>query len=279
MVEGFMVRMASHASSSLRRSSARGVIRYCVCRPSFSSSVAMGKDANPQHHRAKFVVSKTSQPAGDIGKVRQERAQVQKYNARISCCEGSLQAESILTEMLSQGIHPTIITYNTLLSKFSEDGRMEDVDTLVHRMKTSGIQLDVYSYTTLIEGHTRAGSMARAEAAYEDFLRQGLSVDLVLSNSVLTMYCKQAKLEQAERVFASMTTPGNVPDAASFSILISGHARVGNIARSLDLFKKLTRIRSIMPDATVLNAVVLLLALNNRCACCFYTSHKFSCHD
>jgi pentatricopeptide repeat protein len=241
------------------------LIPCCVWKRFSSTTAAMRENAARQQQPNRIVFPYPSQFEGDMGKLRHERAQLHKYNTRIASSEGSFLAESIFKEMLSQQISPSIVTYNTLLSKYSQDGRMEDMDALVGKMKDCGLRLDVYSYTTMIEGLTRAGNMARAEALYEDFNKEGLEADLVLYNALLTMFCKQGKVDQAESVFQDIKEHGLVPDSASFSILIAGHGRQGNPSRSFALLKDMLA-KKIMPDHAVFNAIVLALGLNGRSA-------------
>ncbi|KAL2537770.1 Pentatricopeptide repeat-containing protein [Forsythia ovata] len=119
---------------------------------------------------------------------------------------------------------------------------MEEATNILEEMEKSGITPSVVTYSTYIHGLCRVGG-AEIALGFIKHLRsksQPLNCYCYCYNAVIHEFCNTGEPEKAMQVLAEMKSCGITPDTHSYSILIEGFSRCGNIERGdMDTANKL----------------------------------------
>ncbi|XP_057960986.1 putative pentatricopeptide repeat-containing protein At3g23330 [Malania oleifera] len=117
-----------------------------------------------------------------------------------------------------------------------------------------------YNYTSFGNKHAETellGSFddSKARSVVENFhakaIKNGSSQKLGVSNNILSLYVKSKNLEHAQRMFDEITGK----DVRSWTILISGFARIRSHRLALDLFIKM-QVEGVLPNQFTLSSVL-----------------------
>ncbi|KAK9084103.1 hypothetical protein Scep_030574 [Stephania cephalantha] len=179
-----------------------------------------------------------------------------------------------------------LITWNAMLSSYSQLGLAQDALTLFKKMKTEGVKPDHYSFTAALSAAANAFEARHGPIIHGVLVKSGFHAWLPVGNSLIDMYGKCLNLDGARKVFEEMDWRNEISwcsmlyacvnaeefDAArrvfsdmsnriavAWNILISGYAQRGEVELCVNLFEQM-RTCSCKPDLWT------FAALMNMCA-------------
>ncbi|KAL9271501.1 putative pentatricopeptide repeat-containing protein [Drosera capensis] len=133
-----------------------------------------------------------------------------------SGCTG--EAYKVCDQMISEGIKPSVVTYNTLLKGLLREGAFTDMFSLWRLMLKRGVHPNEVGYGTLLDGVFKMGDLDQALELWKEILMRGFR-SRVLFDTVYNGLCKLRKMNEACEVLAKMR---------EYGLLAEGELEVGN---------------------------------------------------
>mmetsp|Transcript_18983 Transcript_18983/g.29325 ORF Transcript_18983/g.29325 Transcript_18983/m.29325 type:complete len:398 (-) Transcript_18983:111-1304(-) len=175
-------------------------------------------------------------------------------------------AKDLLSDMLKARIRPDHVTVNLMLDAFgrSTSSRMDEALSILHAMEREGVvpRFDAKLYTTLIKGFGQNSDIAGARDAFYAIKR----LDVFALNAFIDACCKCGDVKAGFKVYDEFVrnnggdaTVSIVPDAATFSTLISGLGRLDSVlvgGKVREVYHEMKREWKITPDAGLVDAVI-----------------------
>ncbi|KAJ6299092.1 hypothetical protein OIU76_020131 [Salix suchowensis] len=156
---------------------------------------------------------------------------------------------------------PDIVTWNTLLAVFGQNGMDSEVSGVFKEMKRAGFVPERDTYNTLISAYSRCGSFDQAMAIYKRMLEAGITPDLSTYNAVLAALARGGLWEQSEKILAEMKDGRCKPNELTYCSLLHAYANGKEIGRMLALAEEICS-GVIEPHAVLLKTLVLV---NSKC--------------
>ncbi|XP_022881042.1 pentatricopeptide repeat-containing protein At1g22960, mitochondrial-like [Olea europaea var. sylvestris] len=160
------------------------------------------------------------------------------------CHKGMLiEALGLREEMEVRGALPSISTYNAFMHGFCKLGRVSDARMWIPVMLKRNLVPDVVTYNTLIYGHCQLGDVT--EALFLLFEMRRRNVDPTLYNDGWIV--QHGDLDGAMRLKDEMIDYGIFPDAFSYTVLIEGSYKAGNLLMAKKVFDEMVS-EGVEPD-------------------------------
>ncbi|KDP20834.1 hypothetical protein JCGZ_21305 [Jatropha curcas] len=163
------------------------------------------------------------------------------YNIVIKafCQMGSLDsAMSLLDEMEDKGVHPNLVTFNTLLYGLYKNGRFEDGDWIWSLMAFENIP-DIRSYNAKLLGLALEKGTNDAVKLVEEMKIKGIKPDVSSFNALIKGFVKEENLEQAKHWYYEIGNSDCEPDILTFRTLISFACEKDDLKFAFELSKKI----------------------------------------
>ncbi|PNT72559.1 hypothetical protein BRADI_2g46220v3 [Brachypodium distachyon] len=152
------------------------------------------------------------------------------YNTVIDgLCRRSRRADAqeIFSEMVANGVAPTVVTYTTVINWLARDGCLDDALKMFDEMGRIGIAPNVVTYSSLIDGLCKGGRAASALELLDRMAKEAKLPNTITYSSVINGLCKEDRLNEAMEVLDRMRLQGRKPDAGLFGKLIVGLCGAG----------------------------------------------------
>ncbi|GAQ83794.1 putative Small MutS-related domain [Klebsormidium nitens] len=137
------------------------------------------------------------------------------------------RAEATLTEMLTQGLERTTITWNALLSGLRKgEGTFAQMKPVVKKMRAAGAESDCTTYSVLLQVCKQEGRANTAQRIYAAFLeaRSVPGERILVHREALENFAPAAMVEACETVIAQMRNEGLVLTRRMHQLLIAAYA-------------------------------------------------------
>ena len=154
-------------------------------------------------------------------------------------CGDLTKAQKLLNELPFRDI----VSWNSLISGFSQKGLVEDALNCLENLKREGFSPNAITFVCILNACGSMRSLELGEEIHEKMCEQGLyDQNIVLNNALVDMYVKCCMLEKAQKVFDDLL----VRNIATWNALIAGYAKHGHGLEALKCFDqmKLEGIRS-----------------------------------
>nr|CAD1841848.1 unnamed protein product [Ananas comosus var. bracteatus] len=160
------------------------------------------------------------------------------------CKRGRVTKAFEVFEIMSRiGCEPTIWTYNCLIGGLCYVGRLEEALELLKKIKNSSKKPDIYTFTLVIDGFCKVSRSDEAMDLLKEAERMGIVPTVVTYNALLNGYCKENRPLEALHLLKDMQQAmGCKPDLISYSIVLQGLLRVGEISSAWKTFKKMNEV-------------------------------------
>ncbi|KAB2634418.1 pentatricopeptide repeat-containing protein [Pyrus ussuriensis x Pyrus communis] len=187
------------------------------------------------------------------------------YNVVINgfgyCKAGNFHQALVLQEdMQRNGLSPNVVTYTALINAMCKAKNLKRAMEFFDQMRIRGLRPNERTYTTLIDGFSQQGFLNEAYGAIgviQDMIGKGLLPDAVSYSTIITGYCRHQELESAFRMKQEMVEKGVSPDAVTYSSLIQGVCQQRRLVEACDLFQEMLSM-GMRPDeftyTTLINA-------------------------
>lgn len=146
-------------------------------------------------------------------------------------------ARRLLVEMVGDGVHPNVVTYNRLIHGYGCANYLDEAMKIFHKMQKEGCEPDRVTYSTLIDIHAKAGFMDVAMDLYKHMLEVGLSLDTFTYSVMINCLGKAGHLADAHKLFSEMVSHGCVPNLVTYNIMITLYAKSRRYPNALKLYR------------------------------------------
>ncbi|KAJ7532329.1 hypothetical protein O6H91_14G082900 [Diphasiastrum complanatum] len=130
-----------------------------------------------------------------------------------------------------------IISWNAMISGYTQNGFGEEALHLLDQMRQEGIQADAFTYVSALKACGILGAIAKGKLIHVHIVECGLESNIFIGNTLIDMYAKCGSLETAHQVFETMPHK----DLVSWNAMIAGYAQHGFSEKALQLFEYLQK--------------------------------------
>lgn len=153
------------------------------------------------------------------------------------CRKGYLnRAFSLLGDMEQRGIKPSILTYNTLTNGLCRAGRVSEADEF-----SKGVLGDVVTYSTLLDSYIKEENIDAVLEIRRRFVEAKIPMDLVMCNILLKAFLLVGAYGEADVLYRAMPEMDLTPDTVTYSTMIEGCCKTGQIEEALEMFNELRK--------------------------------------
>lgn len=145
----------------------------------------------------------------------------------------------------------TLITWNAMISGYSQNGLCSEVLNLFHDMQCSGVCPDEVTFVGVLSSCANLGAQRIGRAVEEMIDGRGFGFNPFLRNSLISMYARCGNLARARAVFDAMPEKTLV----SWTTIIGGYGMHGQGEVAVELFDRMIRA-GIRPDKAVFVCVL-----------------------
>jgi pentatricopeptide repeat domain-containing protein 1 len=147
------------------------------------------------------------------------------------------------------------VTYGCLLDACVKNNRIDLALVLFKKIKQDNITLNTILYTTLIKGFSKANKLEEALQIFQ-IMKQNHQTypNIITYNCILDACVKSRAFDQALNLFEEMKGILN-PDLITFSTLIKGFSKMGELKVAYHLFNSMIE-RKIIPDDPLINMIL-----------------------
>jgi pentatricopeptide repeat protein len=147
------------------------------------------------------------------------------------------------------------VTWNSMISSFSQNGKPEEALDLFRQMSMQGIKYDNVTIPSALSACTRFPSIYHGKEIHGVIIKGPVRADIFAESALIDMYGKCGNLELALRVFEFMPDKNEV----SWNSVISAYGAHGLVKDSVSLLHRMQE-EGLKPDH------VTFLALISACA-------------
>ncbi|KAK4487710.1 hypothetical protein RD792_005628 [Penstemon davidsonii] len=152
----------------------------------------------------------------------------------------------------------SLITWNVLIAGYAlNDHTSAKSLHLLKEMQTKEEMPDDFTFSSTLKACRGLGAIQEGMQIHAFLLRRGypISSHKVLSGALIDLYAQSGCLLKARNVFTQM----KVKSVISWTALITGHIRKGNVTEAMELFREL-RSGSYPLDSFVLSSIISVFA-------------------
>uniref|UniRef100_A0ACD5UNR7 Uncharacterized protein n=1 Tax=Avena sativa TaxID=4498 RepID=A0ACD5UNR7_AVESA len=155
----------------------------------------------------------------------------------------------------------SLVSWNTVIDALASNGdHLGALDLFREMQRNAGLAPDAYTVQSVLGACAGAGSLSLGVYAHALLLRElggdgdgkAVSRDVLINNSLVDLYGKCGAVEIARQVFDRMPKR----DITSWNVMILTLANHGCVRESVDLFDRMTRVESVVPNAITFVAVL-----------------------
>ncbi|KAL2501473.1 Pentatricopeptide repeat-containing protein [Forsythia ovata] len=134
------------------------------------------------------------------------------------------------------------ISWNGLISGFSQSGQYEEALKVFSRMIQVGEEANVYTYGSAVSASANTTNIKQGKQIHARIISTGYDTEMEVSNALITLYAKCGSLYNARRVFFEMPLKNEV----SWNAMITGYSQHGYGSKAIELFEDMKKMR-VMP--------------------------------
>ncbi|KAH8550583.1 hypothetical protein BGW37DRAFT_497461 [Umbelopsis sp. PMI_123] len=172
------------------------------------------------------------------------------------------------TRILSSGINPDVVTYNTLISIACSVSDLRTAQKLYHEMKARNLQPNIRTYTSLLSALARVHDVSAMETMVEQIKKKGIpDVDNTVTwNALMAGYSINGMADNVHDMFQQMidrSEEAPAPDAETFRVYIESLLYSHRLADALGCLWSMDS-HNIKPIAAIYNAFFLSLTRKGK---------------
>ncbi|KAL2934973.1 hypothetical protein RDABS01_018092 [Bienertia sinuspersici] len=179
------------------------------------------------------------------------------FNSMLAVCRCGLWEEAmrLVTEMGIRGIDQDVFTYNTLLDVICKVGKMDLAFDIMSEMTAKNVMPNVVTYSTVIDGFAKAGRLEDALSMFEEMKCLGIALDRVCYNALLSILLKLGKFKDALNVCKEMESFGIRKDVVTYNALLGGFGKQGKYDEVKQVFEQMKNVR-ILPNVLTYSTLI-----------------------
>ncbi|KAF3440067.1 hypothetical protein FNV43_RR18345 [Rhamnella rubrinervis] len=164
----------------------------------------------------------------------------------------------LFTTMMSLGVLPSVVTFNSLLSILLKRGRTNMAKNLYDEMlSTYGVTPDTYTFNILIGGFCTNSMVDEAFHFFKEIAKFKCDPDIITYNSLVDGLCSAGKVDIARNVVKGMSKKSLDlnPNVVTFTTLIRGFCMKQEIDEALLVLEEMTS-QGLKPNGITYNTLL-----------------------
>ncbi|KAL4563771.1 hypothetical protein LXL04_027816 [Taraxacum kok-saghyz] len=142
--------------------------------------------------------------------------------------------------------------------------KLHNAVEILKEMEDSGTKPDSVTYNTLISYFTQNNDLDTTHKFLKQMVKDGNTPTVVTYGALIHAYCTSGNLDEGLNLFEEMTKTSNVvPNNAIYNILIDSLCKSGKVDHGLSLMDGMLE-KGIRPNTTTFNAILKGLSSRNR---------------
>nr|XP_048336937.1 putative pentatricopeptide repeat-containing protein At1g09680 [Ziziphus jujuba var. spinosa] len=157
------------------------------------------------------------------------------------------EAQLVFDEMGKWVLHPTVVSFNTLINGYCKSRNLEEGFRLKRVMEESRTYADVFTYSVLITALCKECRLDIANELFVEMCHRGLVPNDATFTALIGGQCKCGRVDLAMETYQEMLRKNIEPDLVTYNTLINGLCKVGNLKEAKKLVDAMS-IRGLKPD-------------------------------
>ena len=163
---------------------------------------------------------------------------------------GDLRSAKLVFGEIPNGLR-SVVSWNSMISGCAYLGKFDEVSDYLQLMNQNCVQPDLGTVLSLLSLFGQAESLVEGMMIHSFAIKAGFSSDVAFVNTLISLYSKCGEIEAAQYCFDSLSKRTCV----TWTALISGYAKVGEINRAFALFHGMEASGE-KPDAVTVVAIL-----------------------
>ncbi|XP_030492191.2 pentatricopeptide repeat-containing protein At4g04370 [Cannabis sativa] len=162
-----------------------------------------------------------------------------------------------------------IVSWNSLLSSYSQNGNVREVFHLLYKMRVEGIEPDKQTFGPVVSAAATEGNLRLGKLVHGKILRNGFESGSHVETLLVVMYMKCSSIDTAFQIFKRIQNK----DVVLWTAMISGLVQNDCVDRALTVFSQMLKSRIEPSTATVASAVAACAKLG-----CLHMGTSIHCY-
>ncbi|KAI3951589.1 hypothetical protein MKX01_018705 [Papaver californicum] len=186
------------------------------------------------------------------------------YSERKSSIVQVQNAPNLESALSRYGAILKVQDLNAIMRYFGNSYRWKDVSELFAWMEKHG-KLNIGSYSSFFKFMGKARNPIKALEAYNSIQDETTRINVSVCNSILGCLIRNGKSESSIELFDQMKQSGLLPDAVTYSTLLSGGMKgKDGYSKAIQLVQEMNR-NGLKIDTVIYGSLLAICASNNRC--------------
>uniref|UniRef100_A0A0E0M8T8 Pentacotripeptide-repeat region of PRORP domain-containing protein n=1 Tax=Oryza punctata TaxID=4537 RepID=A0A0E0M8T8_ORYPU len=174
-----------------------------------------------------------------------------------------VNAVRLYDQITVAGMHPTIVTCNSLLYGYCKIGDLQLAESYFKAIQLSGLLPTAVTYTTLMDALSEAGEVNTMLSLFDEMVAKRIKANAVTYSVVIKGLCKQLRFDEAINVLKDMDREGINADPITYNTLIQGFCESENIQMAFHIHD-IMLCRGLVPTPVTYNLLINVLCLKGK---------------
>ncbi|KAM7274980.1 hypothetical protein ACFE04_016846 [Oxalis oulophora] len=161
------------------------------------------------------------------------------------------EALAVVDRIKSSGLSPNVVSWTALISGCSQQGKYKESLELFVKMQKEGVQPNYATISTLLQTIGHLSLLQKGREIHCVSLKNGLIDDIYVATALIDMYCKSGCLKPAYTVFKMIRNK----TLACWNCMIMGFSMYSLGEKAISLFDEMQELQ-ILPDAVTFTALL-----------------------
>lgn len=176
---------------------------------------------------------------------------------RIAALRGDWESSlSLLQEMRDLNIEIDSMRYNVTLATLASASKLDEACALLDAMEGVAGVADAITYNTLIKGYAKKAQVDKCFELFERMRAKDIVASQVTYGILLDCCINESQVDRATQVVDQMTAVGCQMNTVLYTTLIKGFARIGDLGKATDMYKRMRAEPNILPDLITFSILI-----------------------
>ncbi|KAI3677584.1 hypothetical protein L6452_36850 [Arctium lappa] len=177
---------------------------------------------------------------------------------------------NVLSEMRGKGLNPNYETLFIFMDSFVKARRVSKALNMFGKLEEFGMEYDLESLKLMLRCLCQRSFVATASSLLNK-MKEKMPFDSETYNIVIRGWSKFGRVNEIERVLEEMVADRFEPDSLTFSYLLEGLGRAGQIDDAVQIFENLKEQKRCVLNAAIFNAMIFnFISVGNIDECLKY---------
>ncbi|KAJ7957279.1 Pentatricopeptide repeat-containing protein [Quillaja saponaria] len=182
-----------------------------------------------------------------------EKSRINEFNYdKIICllCEEAMMKDAVFTlqEMKTQGLRPSLETYNPIIHGFANDGKFDDAAFFLNEMKEINLKPDTDTYDGLLQAYGKFKMYDEIGMCVKKMELEGCSPDQITYNLLIKEYSRGGLLQKMEKVYQRMLSKRMHLKTSTLVAMLEAYAGFGIVEKMEKVYKRILNTKTPLKD-------------------------------